>query len=359
MRGTLVLVAFGAFMAVPAAAQTDVGTSTRPGRLSSLDTMRAMLQRRNPTIDEVLSFSAEVRRKLDQWRMVNERARRELATVDEMRRREMQMQMTQVIDEVLSSQRLLAEACALIRPHQGESEAVLGFQVANGLAFQQTAPLVKEERFVRPPEITYVEPNTPAEKAGIREGDLWIGIAGRDLVNTYVRELNDVLKPDTRVELKIRRDGRELNVEVVARKRREFPQTACTTDMFQIHAIGPDRPKIQIFGGAAPPARTEFFTMKITKASFSGAIFAELTSAKREMLKVKLSENEGVIVDAVAAGSHAEAVGLREWDIVTRANHEVIESLADLTRIMQSNSQVTLWVVRPEGSRKVILPGGR
>ena len=166
-----------------------------------------MMQRRNPTIDEVVAWSAEVAKKFAEMNAVNERARRETPAADETRQLQLRQEAEKAILELMNRQRLLAEACTWIRPHEGESEGVLGFQIEKATTFQHTTPVVKEERFVRTPEIVFVEPSTPAAKAGIREGDVWLGIAGRDLVNTYVRDLNDVLKPDNRVELKLRRES--------------------------------------------------------------------------------------------------------------------------------------------------------
>jgi hypothetical protein len=362
MSRKFLAIALGTMMSAPVwtQAQTAVGTIGAPrGRISPLDTIREMLQRRNPTIDEVLMLSAEIRKLQEDFRVANERARRELPA-DETSARARVAATMRMFEEVAVRQRLLAIACSKIRPHEGESEGVLGFQIEGATQFQRSSPVVKEERFVRTPEIMFVEPNTPAAKADIREGDVWIAIEGRDLVNTYVREVNEVLKAGARVELKLRREGRELNVGVVPKKRADFPAMACDTEeVFAISRSGAGGPaNLHVFTGPMPAGR-DFFTMQIVRSVFFGADFGELTATKREMLKVKLSENEGVLVEKVASGSPAEVAGLREWDIVTRANNEIIESVADLAKVMQTQRQVTLWVVRGETSLKVILAPGR
>jgi membrane-associated protease RseP (regulator of RpoE activity) len=352
MNRKFVLIAFGTLMAAPVMAQTEVTTRGVRRSPSPLDTMRAMLQRRNPTIDEVLALSADVVRRQDEWRMTTERA---LSADDEVRRRELMASRAHALSELMASQRLLAEACGLIRPHQGESEGVLGFQIVPGTAFHESAPLVKEERFVRAPEILFVEPNTPAAKADVREGDVWLSIAGKDLVNRYVRELNEVLKPGNRVELKLRRDGREVNVEVTAKKRPEYPEEACNPKMLAIGSSSPVPARMQVFTGQLPNGRSDFFTMKVTKSIVAGAVFADLTNDQREAF-IRVRPDEGVFVESVAEGSVAHTAGLRAFDVVTRANNQIVASTADLIKIVQGGGQVSLWVVRGETQRGVILP---
>jgi C-terminal processing protease CtpA/Prc len=355
-----VLIAFGTLMSAPLWAQGG-GTSVAvpaPGRVlrrtSALDTMRAMLLRRNPTIDEVVTWSADVARKYAEMNAVNERARREYPAADEARFVQLKMETIRAVEEWQSSQRLLIEACNAIRPHQKESEGILGFQIEKSTNFQNKTPVVKEERFVRTPEIVFVEPNTPAAKADVREGDIWMAIAGRDLVNTYVRDLNDVLTPGNRIDLKLLRDGREIKVEVTAQKRRDYPEDACNTDKLQIQMFGANVPRIQLFNGPLP-ANKEFFAMKFTRAAFSGAAFVDLTDAKRERLKVPAGE-KGVLVESVDAGSPAELAGLHELDVVLRANNEVIESAMDLMKIFRSGRQVALWIWDGSSQRGITLP---
>lgn len=351
-----VLAALSTLMSVPLAAQTAVGTGIAPmvrGRPNPLDTLEAMLQRRNPTIDEVVMWSAEVARRAEEW----ERGRRELSAADEVRSRALEVELRRVSEEYFASQRLLARACALIRPHQGESEGVLGFQVVSGgTEFQRTTPLIKEERFVSTPEINFVEPNTPAAKSDVREGDIWVGIAGKDIVNMFVRDLNELLKPGARVELRMRREGRDMNVGVVAMKRREYPDAACNTSMFNLGSLpgAAERGRVEIYRAMPSRGAQEFFTMRITRATLAGALFVDLTDGKRDRLKVPAGE-KGVVVESVRAGSPAEMAGLHELDVVLRANNEVIESAGDLLKVIQQGGPVTLWVWDGTEQRKVIL----
>jgi hypothetical protein len=359
MSKKFVLIACGTLMSAQVWAQSgggmavDVARTMRRG--SPLDTMRAMLQRRNPTVDEVIAWSAEVSKRAEEVKVFNEKAQREMPGATSDRLLQLKLQTMETVVELQQAQRILFEACNAIRPHQGESKGVLGFQIEKGTNFQNKTPVVKEERFVRTPEIVFVEPNTPAAKADIRVGDVWMAIAGRELVNTYVRDLNDVLTPGNRVDLKILRDGREVKVEVMARQRREFPEEACSEQKLQISMTGPGMPRIQLFNGPVSPETRDFFTMKILRATFSGAVFTELTDAKRERLKVPAGET-GAVVESVVPGSAADIAGLHDLDVVTRANNEVIESVTDLMKILQSGRQVTLWVWDGAKGRGVTLP---
>src|SRR5688572_23710843 len=144
MSRKFLAIALGTMMSAPvwAQGQTPVGTAgTMRGRAGSpLDTIRTMLERRNPTIDEVLLLSAEVGKWQEEFKAANERARRELPA-DEARSRAHVTEIMRMFEEFSARQRLLAHACSLIRPHQGESEGVLGFQIEGATAFQRTSPV--------------------------------------------------------------------------------------------------------------------------------------------------------------------------------------------------------------------------
>jgi hypothetical protein len=349
-------------MSAPVWAQTSVGTGGIPvrGSRTPIDTIRMMLLRRNPTIDEVLSWSSTFKQLELDLRSTRERLVKEKeAGADERVLRELSEVASARLAEMLGYQRVLLEGCAAIRPHEGESEGVMGFQIEKATTFERRTPVIKEERFARAPEIVFVEPNTPAAKAGIREGDKWLGIAGRELINSYVRDLNDVLKPDNRVDLRLSRDGREMKVEVVARKRRDYPEAACGDDRLEVHALGPGTPRMQIYTAPLPSGRSGFFTMTITKAMSAGAVFTELTKDQREAFP-KIAANEGVLVETVMAGSVAEAAGLKPFDVITRANNEVVASPMELVKIIQGSTlPVSLWVIKGDNQRKVTLPVGR
>ena len=70
-------------------------------------------------------------------------------------------------------------------------------------------------------KISVVRPGGPADKAGLKAGDIIVGMAGKKIVNIYdYMELLGKLKGGDRVDLVVMRDGKSLNftAEMAARK---------------------------------------------------------------------------------------------------------------------------------------------
>jgi serine protease Do len=137
----------------------------------------------------------------------------------------------------------------------------------------------------------------PAEKAGIKTGDIIIDIDGKGIKNTH--ELLSVaasLTVGKNVTIKIRRDGKEISLQLTVGERKEAKQltkNGRTTDQFglTVQEITPDMAKH--FG---------------------------------------LSEKTGVVVTDVKAGSPAEEAGLKVEDIILKVNNATISSLSDFLK---------------------------
>jgi regulator of sigma E protease len=86
-----------------------------------------------------------------------------------------------------------------------------------------------------PPGVGAVEPGSPAAKGGIEAGDLILAVDGVEIVTWY--DFLDAIKPnpETRVELRISRDGRELTRAVtLASQEEENPLTGEKTTVGQV-----------------------------------------------------------------------------------------------------------------------------
>ncbi len=68
--------------------------------------------------------------------------------------------------------------------------------------------------------ITVVLPDSPAEKAGIKGGDVLLKIDGVtfDTLRTAVDAIR-ALKPGKKAALRVRRDGKEMDIEVIPAER--------------------------------------------------------------------------------------------------------------------------------------------
>ncbi|HEU4455286.1 MAG TPA: PDZ domain-containing protein [Longimicrobium sp.] len=95
-----------------------------------------------------------------------------------------------------------------------------------------------EEDSPREARVREVRSGSPAERAGIREGDVVLRINGEPATEETVDELRESLDEGETVRLRVRRDGREEEKTVVAGKR---PETAMG-GRERVRIFGPDGP---------------------------------------------------------------------------------------------------------------------
>ena len=89
-----------------------------------------------------------------------------------------------------------------------------------GVTFEAGQPAIDDVRdgelyirFVQYPQIALVEPNSPAERAGILVGDTLVELNGTDVRKEI--SLTRLLVPDARVSVRVRRDGDARNIRVI------------------------------------------------------------------------------------------------------------------------------------------------
>ena len=149
-----------------------------------------------------------------------------------------------------------------------------------------------------------VLPGAPAEKAGIRRGDVILSLDGKD-----VRDANDLLnriaqvKPGTTVALAIWRDGRrrDLKAKVSAREEERL--------------------------AGKPPAEEKPDGAGMTSL---GIEVTELNEEARQALQIGPDIKGGLVVTAVnPAGAAAEAE-IREGDVILEANRKPVDRVGEL-----------------------------
>jgi serine protease Do len=173
--------------------------------------------------------------------------------------------------------------------------------------------------------VTEVSPGSPAEKAGLKAGDVVVAVDGRE-----VKDAGDLSRqvaskaPDTTITLGIQRDGR--------------PQTVHT--------------KL----GRFPDAESEESDASVRHERL-GMQLQTLTPDLARSLGLPAS-TKGVVVADVIAGSRAEEAGLREGDVVLSVNGKGVADIdafrAEIARA-QGSGLARLRVKSEQGSRFVVL----
>jgi serine protease Do len=167
----------------------------------------------------------------------------------------------------------------------------------------------------------------PAEKAGIKPGDVIVAIGGKP-----IHEGNELI--DTVTETPV---GSTLNISVVRDgKRQAFNVTV--GDFAQIH---PEQAGVNPDQGPARPGATQ--------AKF-GIEIQNLTDARRENLGIK--EKGGVLISDVTSNSFADDIGLRQGDILMSINRAPVNSPDDVVRLqstLKPGDAVAFRILRQQG----------
>jgi S1-C subfamily serine protease len=152
--------------------------------------------------------------------------------------------------------------------------------------------------------ISNVYPGSPAEKAGIRKGDVVLAIDGRDVFDDKGMKFIAATKAE----------GELLNLSVLSGGRQRAVQLKL----------------------AAPPGTTKAELMQVNgRNPFTGAQVAELSPALAEELGLDpFKFKDGMMVYSVPPRTIARNVGFQPGDIIREVNGVTINTAKDLEKIV-------------------------
>lgn len=231
-------------------------------------------------------------------------------------------------------------------------------------------------RYLTHPAIVSVEPGSPAERAGLQPSDTLIAYDGMDVRDTDIA-ITRLLKPNKRVQVRVRRDGRTLDIPVVIADvpsriaiRREMnvevapPATTLPSLSFPRAPIPPRPPagmrQARGAENALPPmpafAPSPVFFGFGGVAGVAGAQVVAVTAGLGRTLGVP----NGVLVTNTPAGSPAYQSGLRDGDVIVRAAGAALRTVADLREQVAAAANngehaVALELIRGKRTKKVTL----
>ncbi|MDW8132020.1 MAG: PDZ domain-containing protein [Bryobacterales bacterium] len=235
----------------------------------------------------------------------------------------------------------------------GSARSYLGIGVAEIDAERAKALKLAEERGV---EITRVEPDSPAEKAGLKVGDVVLEYNGQRVEGTqqFMRMVRET-PPGRRVTLLISRDGATQTVTATLGRRRDADWP-----------LGPE------FRASIERLRGELERMGREWRPEWGRVFVSmrttLLGVEAESLNEQLAEffgvKEGVLVRSVLKDTPAEKAGLKAGDVITKVDGETVRSpdqILQKLRSAQAKGTVSLTIVRnrKEMTVNVTLPAER
>ncbi len=223
----------------------------------------------------------------------------------------------------------------------------LGVEVTDVEADRVAALKLKEETGV---EVTAVDEDAPAGKAGFREHDVILAvngakIEGEEQLRRTIRET----PPGRTINVLISRDGNQMTLK---------PTLASHSQMSSFNVVVPDIhvephvvvPPMPPMSFAEPPDVPDVRVYHNMRAF--GAQVENLTPQLRDFFGVK--NGTGILVRSVDKGSPAEAGGLKAGDVIVRIGQEHINDSSDLRRLMRNSSgNVSIGIVRDKREQNV------
>ncbi|HXT64470.1 MAG TPA: PDZ domain-containing protein [Pyrinomonadaceae bacterium] len=204
-------------------------------------------------------------------------------------------------------------------------------------------------REVRGVGVTEVVKDSPAEKAGLRKGDVIVGFNGEAVTST--RKLNRLVNessPDQNVRLTVARGGSEQEISATLGKRDAF------NNVWNEKTREEMRQKMEKMRKDMPKIKTGDGTWTINMGGAHRRIGIS-TQTLTKQLADYFGVTEGILVTSVVENSAAAKAGLKAGDVITAVDGEKVDSPGDISRAInkKDDGPVTLTVVRDRSSRSI------
>lgn len=226
------------------------------------------------------------------------------------------------------------------------TSSYLGVDIADVTKERLGALKLNEEKGV---EVTMVDQDAPAGKAGLKEHDVILTMNGTAIESgAQLRRMIHETPPGRVVALGVSRDGQPVTIKVqLADKHKEFPFTGPDVHVHvpEIHIPDIDIPAINM--------------VMATSSARSGLMVENITPQLGEFFGVK--NGMGVLVRSVEKGSRAEKAGFRAGDVVVKVNGQSVHDTSDFSHgvrsrdgnsvsivVMRDRKETTLTLTLPE-----------
>ena len=210
---------------------------------------------------------------------------------------------------------------------------------------------LKEEKGV---EVTMVDQDAPAGKAGVKEHDVILSLNGTEVESVeQLRRMIHEVPPGRVVTLGLSRHGQPLTVKVqLADRKKSFSYSYSDhennySETFRIPPIPPIPPMTDI--------DIPMSIVVVHSSARSGLMLENLTPQLGDYFGAR--NGEGVLVRSVEKGTPAEKAGFRAGDVIVKVNGERISDASDFSRTLQSrkDSTVSIGVLRDKKEQTITL----
>ena len=229
----------------------------------------------------------------------------------------------------------------------GGGSSYLGVDTRD-ISADRLVPLkLKEERGV---EITMVDQDAPAGKAGLKEHDVILSVNGNQVESVeQLRRMIREIPPGRIINLGISREGQPLTIKAQLADRKDAFASASHGKAFNFTM--PAMPAMPMM----PDIDIPVSVVVVHSPVRSGLMIENLTPQLADFFGTK--NGQGVLVRSVDKGSRAEKAGFRAGDVIVRVNGQAINDTGDFTRALHDRKEntVTVNVVRDKKEQTLTL----
>ncbi len=226
------------------------------------------------------------------------------------------------------------------RAPRARGTSYLGVDIRDVTPEQVSALKLKNDNGV---EITMVDQDAPAGKAGLKEHDVIVSVNGTNVANEeQLRKIIRDTSPGKTLALGISRNGQPMTVNVTLAERSGY------MSFDERHIV---IPKMDI---RIPEIDIPSFTM-LQYSRRNGLMVENLTPQLGEFFGVK--NGEGVLVRSVEKGSRGEAAGFRAGDVIVKVGGEAVCDTSEFNRVLrqQHGGTVPVTVMRDKREQNMSL----
>lgn len=168
--------------------------------------------------------------------------------------------------------------------------------------------------------VTRVQPGEPAAKAGLKEGDIVLKVAGREVTpDDTLSYIVANIKPGTQIALELLREGKPTKINAVVGTRPSEEKLAQSN-------FNPDEDKDFEGSVDSSEAKTLRDTIGISAIPLDPTIARQLGMG---------SDVKGVVVDVPGTGTGAQA-GLRRGDVIVSVTYKPVDTIEALAAAIKS-----------------------
>lgn len=224
--------------------------------------------------------------------------------------------------------------------------AYLGVDIADITSDRLGALKLKEEKGV---EVTMVDQDAPAGKAGIKEHDVILTLNGAPVESkTQLHRIIRETPPGRIVEVGLSRDGQPLTIKVqLADRSKEFAHMGPMDKDFHIQIPPiPNMPDFDV---------PNIGVVYVHSSMRSGVMVENLTPQLGEFFGAK--SGSGVLVRSVEKGSRADKAGLRAGDVIIRVGDQQVHDTSDFTHALRARTagSVNVAIIRDKKEQTLTL----